>query len=133
MIALILRTNYGFLSLMVADSLKHVIHMTISLILLRRRFGRLGSQRLPITLLKVALATIVMALVTYLCPRLKCTKPSSLDPLAERKGRRTCIHLQEPVMSRCIPTFGISAVTFIVIVAQASAQDYDKMKQQFAD
>ncbi len=64
-IALMLRQTYGFLSLMVADSLKHVIHMTISLILLRRRFGKLGSQRLPITLLKVALATTVMALITY--------------------------------------------------------------------
>jgi hypothetical protein len=36
-------------------------------------------------------------------------------------------------MSRWLPTFRISAVTFVVLAAQASAQDYDKMKQQLAD
>ncbi|MEP7287678.1 MAG: murein biosynthesis integral membrane protein MurJ [Chloroflexota bacterium] len=65
LIALLLRGTYGFLSLMIADSLKHVIHMTTCMILLRRRLGGLGSQRLPITLLKVALATTAMALITY--------------------------------------------------------------------
>jgi putative peptidoglycan lipid II flippase len=64
-IALLLKDTYGFKSLMIADSLKHVIHVTISLILLRRKLGGLGKQRLPLTILKVGLATTVMALITY--------------------------------------------------------------------
>jgi putative peptidoglycan lipid II flippase len=64
-IALILEPRISFYSLMLADSLKHLIHMTICLVLLRRRFGDLGSQRFPITLAKVTLATIVMGLVAY--------------------------------------------------------------------
>jgi peptidoglycan biosynthesis protein MviN/MurJ (putative lipid II flippase) len=43
--------------------------MVVSIILLRRRVGGLGSQRLPGTLLKVTLATAVMALVTYAVAR----------------------------------------------------------------
>jgi putative peptidoglycan lipid II flippase len=64
-IALLLERNYGFLSLMIADSLKHVIHMTICMIILRRRLHGLGSQRLPRTMIKVVMATTAMALVTY--------------------------------------------------------------------
>jgi putative peptidoglycan lipid II flippase len=64
-IALLLDHNYGFLSLMIADSLKHVIHMTISMIILRRRLKGLGSQHLPKTMIKVLLATLPMALITY--------------------------------------------------------------------
>jgi len=63
--ALLLRPTLSFYSLMAADSLKLLIHMTICLILLRRRFGDLGSQHFPLTLVKVALATTVMALVAY--------------------------------------------------------------------
>jgi putative peptidoglycan lipid II flippase len=65
LIALLLRPNYGFVSLMVADSLKHVIHMTVCIILLRRRLGGLGSQRLPVTILKIILATTAMTVITY--------------------------------------------------------------------
>ncbi len=64
-VALTLQPIYGFFALMIADSLKHLIHMIVSIILLRRRLGGLGSQRLPRTLLKVMIATVVMALVTY--------------------------------------------------------------------
>jgi len=64
-IALVLWPTYRLFSLMIADSLKHVIHMTISIIVLRHRLGGLGSQRLPTTLLKVTLAAIPMALITY--------------------------------------------------------------------
>jgi putative peptidoglycan lipid II flippase len=68
-ITLVLRNTYGFLSLMIADSLKHLIHMTISLMLLRRRMNGLGSQRLVITFLKIMAATVVMSLITYLLSR----------------------------------------------------------------
>jgi len=69
LVALTLQPTYGFFALMIADSLKHLIHMVVSIILLRRRVGGLGSQRLPATLLKVTLATAVMALVTYAVAR----------------------------------------------------------------
>ncbi len=68
LIALVLTHVDGrisFFSLMIADSFKHIIHMTISIIILRKRLGGLGSQNLPSTLLKVVLASVVMALVTY--------------------------------------------------------------------
>ncbi|MCC7446376.1 MAG: murein biosynthesis integral membrane protein MurJ [Anaerolineae bacterium] len=68
-VALLLYPSYGLFALMIADSLKHLIHMVVSIILLRRRLGGLGSQRLPGTLLKVTLATAVMALVTYAVAR----------------------------------------------------------------
>lgn len=68
-ITLILLPHLGFLSLMIADSTKHLIHMIVSLVLLRRRLKGLGDQRLPMTLLKVGLATMVMALVTWVLAR----------------------------------------------------------------
>jgi putative peptidoglycan lipid II flippase len=64
-LTLLLRPLMGFFSLMVADSAKHLIHMTISVLLLRRRLGGMGEQRLGITVAKVCLASGVMALVTY--------------------------------------------------------------------
>jgi putative peptidoglycan lipid II flippase len=64
-IATVLQPEFGFLSLMIADSVKHLIHMAISLVLLARRLGGLGNQRLWWTLIKASLATLVMGLVTY--------------------------------------------------------------------
>lgn len=68
-ITLALLPLVGFLSLMIADSAKHLIHMSVSFALLRRRLKGLGSQRLPLTLGKVLLATAAMALVTYALAR----------------------------------------------------------------
>lgn len=64
-IALVLRSPYGFYGLMVADSVKFLIHTALSFILLRRKLGGLGHQRLPLTLLKTGLATLVTGLVAY--------------------------------------------------------------------
>jgi putative peptidoglycan lipid II flippase len=64
-IATALQPQFGFLSLMIADSVKHLIHMVISLVLLARRLGGLGNQRLWWTLIKASLATLVMGLMTY--------------------------------------------------------------------
>jgi putative peptidoglycan lipid II flippase len=64
-ITMYLQPRIGYFSLMVADSLKHFIHMTISLILLHRYLRGLHSLRLPRTIVRVGLATVVMALVTY--------------------------------------------------------------------
>jgi putative peptidoglycan lipid II flippase len=52
-ITLLLEPYFGFVSLMIADSAKHLIHMVVSLVLLRRRTGGMGDQRLPLTLFKV--------------------------------------------------------------------------------
>lgn len=68
-IAVLLQPVFGFYSLMIADSAKHLVHMTISLVLLRRRLGGLGNQHLPVTVLKIGLATVTMALVTYALAR----------------------------------------------------------------
>lgn len=68
-IALLLQDQYGFYGLMVADSMKFLIHVTISLILLRRRIGGMGGQRLLITTVKVVLASTLMGLLAYLAMR----------------------------------------------------------------
>ncbi len=69
LIALLLEPGYGPYSLMIADSVKFLIHTGISVILLRRRLKGLGRQRLLLTVSKVALATALMALVVYLIMR----------------------------------------------------------------
>ena len=60
--ALLLFDYYGLYSLMIADSLKHFVHASISVILLWRRLDGFGSQRLTTTLIKTAAASLVMAL-----------------------------------------------------------------------
>jgi putative peptidoglycan lipid II flippase len=47
-----------------------LIHVTLSVIILRRRLGGLGGQRLIISTLKVILATALMGLVAYLVMRI---------------------------------------------------------------
>lgn len=64
-ITLLLLPYIGFLSLMVADSAKHFIHMVVSFVLLRRRLSGLGDQRLISTALKVSAAAIVMGIAAY--------------------------------------------------------------------
>ena len=59
-VALVLLPHIGLLSLMVADSIKHVLHMTISALILRRRIGRLAGQSVVRTLLASILAAAVM-------------------------------------------------------------------------
>ncbi len=68
-IALLLQPVCGFYSLIIADSTKHLIHMTVSSILLRRRLGGFGDQNLLKTVLKVCAATAVMAVITYAAAR----------------------------------------------------------------
>ena len=58
--AILLLPSLGLFSLMVADSLKHIVHAIISAIVLRRRIGGYGHQRIGITLLKTGLAVTIM-------------------------------------------------------------------------
>ena len=60
-VALLLFERYGLYSLMIADSVKHGVHASISALLLWRRLDGFGAQRLWRTLLKSALASLIMA------------------------------------------------------------------------
>ncbi len=61
--AIVLFPRYGLFSLMIADSLKHIIHATVSAYLLARRMNGLGKQRLLLTTGKAAVAAITMGAV----------------------------------------------------------------------
>ena len=58
--ALLLFDSFGLFSLMIADSLKHVVHASISAVLLWRRLDGFGSQRMAITIFKTATASLIM-------------------------------------------------------------------------
>ena len=51
---------------MIADSVKHFAHASISGVLLWRRMGGFGRQRLALTGIKSALASLIMAAVALL-------------------------------------------------------------------
>ena len=58
--ALLLFDSFGLFSLMIADSLKHVVHASISAVLLWRRLDGFGSQRMAITIFKTVTASLIM-------------------------------------------------------------------------
>ena len=58
--ALLLFESFGLFSLMIADSLKHFVHASISAVLLWRRLDGFGSQRMAITIFKTAIASLIM-------------------------------------------------------------------------
>ncbi|MCB9435460.1 MAG: murein biosynthesis integral membrane protein MurJ [Anaerolineales bacterium] len=58
--AVLLLPSMGFLSLMVADSVKHILHSSISGWLLWRRIGGLHRQNLLSTVAKTILASLIM-------------------------------------------------------------------------
>jgi len=65
-VALLLFERYGLFSLMIADSVKHFAHATISGVLLWRRMDGFGRQRLARTGIKSALSSLIMAVVALL-------------------------------------------------------------------
>jgi putative peptidoglycan lipid II flippase len=68
-VAVALFPRLGLFSLMIADSLKHIIHALASGYLLARRMDGLGSQRLLLTLGKAGAAALLMGLLaTVLLP-----------------------------------------------------------------
>lgn len=62
---LLLFSQFGLFSLMIADSIKHVVHAVISGILLRRQINGFGEQRFGMTAIKTTLAASIMALVGW--------------------------------------------------------------------
>ena len=57
--------GWGMLGLVVANSVHLGAHAVIMLVLLRRRIGTLARQQLPLTVVKIALASAVMGVTTY--------------------------------------------------------------------
>ncbi len=66
LIAIALFPALGLFSLMIADSVKHIIHATLCGIILVRRVEGLGQQRFWLTLGKSGLASLVTGLVVWL-------------------------------------------------------------------
>ncbi|MFQ3567754.1 MAG: murein biosynthesis integral membrane protein MurJ [Aggregatilineales bacterium] len=64
-VALVLLPAYGLFSLMIADSVKHIVHAVISALLLNRRMGGFGHQRLLPTAGKTMLAAGLMGTVAF--------------------------------------------------------------------
>jgi putative peptidoglycan lipid II flippase len=58
--ALALFDRYGLFSLMIADSVKHMVHALVSAYLLRRRLDGFGGQRLLLTIGRAGLAALAM-------------------------------------------------------------------------
>lgn len=65
-VALLLLPTFGLLSLMIADSIKHIIHAAISAFLLHRRLGGFGDQRLGQTTRRTGVAVVGMAAVAVI-------------------------------------------------------------------
>ncbi len=68
-VALGLLPRYGLFSLMIADSIKHLLHAGISARFLSRRIGGLRGLGLPLTTLKTGAAALAMGFVAALCLR----------------------------------------------------------------
>jgi putative peptidoglycan lipid II flippase len=64
-VAIYLLPWYSFYALMIADSVKHLVHTGISAWLLRRDMGGYGGQRLASTTLRTALAASGMGLLAF--------------------------------------------------------------------
>lgn len=65
-VALALLPSIGLFSLMVADSVKHIVHAALSAVILSRRIGGYGAQRIPLTLIKTGIAAGLMGAVALL-------------------------------------------------------------------
>jgi putative peptidoglycan lipid II flippase len=68
-LSLILVRWIGFRGLALATSLAAIVHGGLSLVLLRRQLGRIGSGQLATTFLKIVAASAVMALVVTIALR----------------------------------------------------------------
>jgi len=65
LLAVALLPSFGLFSLMIADSVKHMLHTLLSALFLRRRLGRGGSQGVYRTLWLVIVAVSVIGLAAY--------------------------------------------------------------------
>jgi putative peptidoglycan lipid II flippase len=65
-IALLLIDRFGLFSLMIADTIKHIVHAGLAALLLGPAIGGFGGQKLASTVGKTALASLAMAGVGWL-------------------------------------------------------------------
>lgn len=65
-VVLLLFNQFGLFSLMIADSIKHIIHASVSAALLRRQIKGFGQQDFISTALKTTFAASIMALVGWI-------------------------------------------------------------------
>ncbi len=81
-VAVTLLPTYGLFALMIADSVKHLMHASLSAYILGRRMHGFGDQRLLLTIGKASLAALTMGIVAL-----------SAEPLLERLiGTHSLIH-----------------------------------------
>jgi putative peptidoglycan lipid II flippase len=71
-VTIVLLPTFGLYSLMIADSVKHIVHASVSAFILYRHLGGMGEQRLLRTLAQTTAAAMLMGLVL-----------SWIDPLLE--------------------------------------------------
>jgi putative peptidoglycan lipid II flippase len=64
-VAVLLLPHLGLFSLMVADSVKHILHTGVSALILRRRLGRLAEHRVGRTLALTTVASAAMGLAAF--------------------------------------------------------------------
>jgi len=64
-IALALQGRYGFYALMIADSMKFLLHTALAMILLRRQLGGFNQQRIFLTVLKTGLAAGLTGIAAF--------------------------------------------------------------------
>lgn len=64
-VVLLLFSQFGLFSLMIADSVKHMVHAIVSGILLHRRIDGFGKQNFVQTTFKTSLAAIAMGIVGW--------------------------------------------------------------------
>ncbi len=81
-VALLLFERFGLFSLMLADSAKHFVHASISGWLLWRRLQGFGAQRLTVTGIKSALASLIMLAIALI----------TLPWLADAIGAASVLH-----------------------------------------
>ena len=72
-VAVTLLPTYGLFALMIADSVKHLIHAALCAYILGRRMHGFGNQRLLLTIGKASLAALAMGIVA-----------ATAEPLLER-------------------------------------------------
>ena len=65
-VTIVLLPTLGLFSLMVADSVKHIVHTAASALLLHRRLDGMGEQRLARTLLQTGIAALIMGILLAL-------------------------------------------------------------------
>ncbi len=88
-VALVLSPQFGLFSLMIADSVKHVVHAVISAYVMHRRLKGFADRRLAITAAKSAVAALLMGLVAFIL----------LDILTDVIGTGSTLHEAALVMA----------------------------------